>query len=358
MWNRQWAPYVPVAARRRQAKDMAAKMAKKGEKLSPVHITGRNIANTFWGKAWCENLECYQDFANRLPRGRTYARNGSIIDLQISAGIIKAMVSGSSVYKISIEIEKLPIRRWKALREDCAHSIHSLMDLLQGKFSDSVMQSLTEKDTGLFPAPKEIKMSCSCPDYAYMCKHLAAVLYGIGNRLDKQPELLFLLRNVNHQELIDDALSNQNLDTALTANAPENLGSSELSEIFGIELSSTDDQGTNAPSPAKKKAQPSKTKTKVIAGKVKLSQAVPKKSDLEVAQEEKQAPAIVSKVISVAKTKKSTVKIANKQELAAISGKSAESAKRTNNRSTVRGAKKTPPKTAAKRTGRAKAKVR
>src|SRR6202048_743999 len=93
-----WRPYVSVAERRRQAQREMAKLTKKGQTVSPVVIEGRTIVKTFWGKAWCENLERYSDFANRLPRGRTYVRNGSVIDLQITPGEIKAMVSGSEIY--------------------------------------------------------------------------------------------------------------------------------------------------------------------------------------------------------------------------------------------------------------------
>src|SRR6516165_2714205 len=93
-------PYVPVAQRRAQAAREVAKRQKKGQTVSPVVIEGRAIATTFWGKAWCDNLESYSDFANRLPRGRTYVRNGSVIDLQITPGQIKALVSGSEIYKV------------------------------------------------------------------------------------------------------------------------------------------------------------------------------------------------------------------------------------------------------------------
>ena len=205
-WYYDYKPYVPVAKRRAQAAREVAKRVKKGQAVSPVVIEGRAIVSTFWGKAWCTNLESYSDFENRLPRGRTYVRNGSVVDLKIEKGRIKALVSGSELYTIQIDIAALPEAAWQALKKQCAGKIGSLVELLQGKLSNAVMEAVTDRDEGLFPKPKEIKMRCSCPDYAGMCKHLAAVMYGVGNRLDSSPELLFELRGVDHQELIEQAI--------------------------------------------------------------------------------------------------------------------------------------------------------
>jgi uncharacterized Zn finger protein len=228
--------YVPVGLRKLQARKEAARRAKEqGRDLQPVKIKGRKIATTFWGKAWCDHLESYSDYANRLPRGRTYARNGSVVDLVITAGRIEAIVAGSDAYEIEILIDQLPAAKWKKLRGDCSASIDSLLDLLGGRFSDGIMERLTDRSNGLFPSPKEISMECSCPDWAGLCKHLAAVLYGVGAHLDAQPELLFLLRDVDHTELVSEAVSEGNLSTAFgepsTALAGEDLGA-----MFGIDL--------------------------------------------------------------------------------------------------------------------------
>ncbi|MGQ0635733.1 MAG: SWIM zinc finger family protein [Planctomycetaceae bacterium] len=232
-----WAPYVPVAKRRAQAAAYAKRLAQQhGRPLSPVKIDGRAIAKSFWGKAWCDNLEAYGDFANRLPRGRTYVRNGSVIDLEIAKGKITALVSGREVYKLTITIASLPRKVWQALQRDCADSISSLIDLLQGRFDRGVMERLARKDDGLFPKPNDIQMECSCPDYAGMCKHIAAVMYGVGARLDRSPELLFTLRNVDHLELVSQAVAGENLDRALATETPDSLRSDDLGEMFGIEL--------------------------------------------------------------------------------------------------------------------------
>ncbi len=232
----RWAPYVPVAQRRRKAEAMAKALARKGQALLPVNISGHAIATTFWGKNWCQHLERFSDFANRLPRGRTYARNGSIVDLQITSGEITAMVSGSKLYNIRMKITSLEKPRWKSVCQDCSESIHSLIDLMSGKLGNRVIERLTDKKRGVFPEPHEIKMSCTCPDYAGLCKHLAAVLYGVGHRLDTSPELLFLLRGVDQADLVAASLSSESLDIATGGGQSSGLASDDLSELFGIDL--------------------------------------------------------------------------------------------------------------------------
>jgi uncharacterized Zn finger protein len=231
----EWRPYVSVAERRRNAQREMAKLQKKGHPVSPVAIDGRAIARTFWGKAWCDNLERYSDYANRLPRGRTYVRNGSVVDLQVDAGRVAAFVSGSEIYRIAVDVAPVPKSRWGAICRDCAGAIDSLVELLQGRFSKGVMERLCRQKTGLFPSPDEIEFSCSCPDWASMCKHVAAVLYGIGARLDERPELLFKLRKVNEADLI--ARAAEGLPMAAKAPAAGKvLGEAGLSEMFGLEM--------------------------------------------------------------------------------------------------------------------------
>jgi len=241
-------PYVPVAKRRAQASAHAARLAKKEKRtLAPIERTGRRtIADSFWGKAWCDNLEAYSDFANRLPRGRTYVRNGSVIDLQIARGKVTALVSGSEIYRVTIDIRTLPAAVWAKIKDDCARSIDSLMDLLQGRFEEGIMQRLTQRDGGLFPKPAEIEMDCSCPDWAGMCKHVAVTLYGVGARLDTQPELLFTLRNVDHLDLIGRAVDAGNLERALKGQTDAALAGSDLGAIFGIELDTSNDAPAEA----------------------------------------------------------------------------------------------------------------
>jgi uncharacterized Zn finger protein len=230
-----WRPYVPVAERRRQAERKLAKLTKKGQSVSPVRIEGRTIAKSFWGQAWCSNLERYSDFENRLPRGRTYVRNGSVVDLQIGKGEVTARVAGSDLYNIKIAIAPVKGARWKAICRDCAGTIDSLVELLQGRLAKAVMDRVSRQGDGLFPAPGEIKLSCSCPDWADMCKHVAAALYGVGARLDEKPELLFVLRGVDENELIASA----GQDVALSKPAPgaaKVLEDRDVAALFGLEM--------------------------------------------------------------------------------------------------------------------------
>jgi uncharacterized Zn finger protein len=232
----QWKPYVSVAERRRKAERAAAHYRKKtGRTLSPVTAARGAIAKTFWGKAWCGNLERYSDYSNRLPRGRTYVRNGSVIDLRIAAGEVSAQVMGSDLYQITVDIAAVPKTQWHALGGDCAGSIDSLVELLQGRLSKGVMERICRPQTGLFPSPKEIEFNCSCPDWAAMCKHVAAVLYGVGARLDEQPELLFTLRKVDAKELVARAGAGLPLAKKAPA-AGKMLDQSKLAELFGIEM--------------------------------------------------------------------------------------------------------------------------
>jgi uncharacterized Zn finger protein len=232
-WGYGFRPYVPVAQRRAKAAREVAKRTKKGQEVTPVCIDGRAITSTFWGQAWCKNLESYSDFANRLPRGRTYVRNGSVVHLAIEKGRIKALVSGSELYEIKIDIAALPKQNWETLKKQCGGKVGTLVELLQGKLSKAVMELVTDRQQGLFPKPKEIEMRCSCPDYAGMCKHIAAVMYGVGNRLDSSPELLFVLRGVNHEELIEQAIPAAPVGTG--SNAPT-IATDKLGAIFDIEI--------------------------------------------------------------------------------------------------------------------------
>jgi uncharacterized Zn finger protein len=235
-WEWSFRPYVSAAEKRHRAKKALNALEKKGQKLNPVRVDGRTIARSFWGKAWCKNLESYSDYANRLPRGRTYLRNGSVVDLQVAPGVVNALVSGSSLYRITITIKPVIQVAWKALKTDCAGQVGSLMDLLQGKLSAQVMEIITRRETGLFPTPAEIGLDCTCPDWAGMCKHVAATLYGIGARLDQSPELLFVLRGADHFELVSEATESVTTQVSTFPDDSATLTAGDLEEVFGIEI--------------------------------------------------------------------------------------------------------------------------
>jgi len=249
----EWAPYVPVAERRRKAAGAMARLANKGQTISPVVVQGSTIATTAWGKAWCANMESYSDYANRLPRGRTYVRNGSVADLQITPGTVAAKVSGSSIYCTTITVKPVPKENWQQICAACAGGIDSLVELLQGRFSRSVMDRLCRQGDGLFPAPKDIRFDCSCPDSATLCKHVAAVLYGVGARLDSQPELLFTLRQVDPAELLSKAGSG--LVTAPAA-GERTLADDDLGALFGLEMDGSTATASAAPMQPRPAARP------------------------------------------------------------------------------------------------------
>ena len=253
----EWRRYVPVAARRAKARREMNKLRKKGKDIQPIEIEGRTIARSFWGKRWCEHLESFSDYANRLPRGRTYVRNGSVCHLAIQPGRIDAIVSGSELYDVTIRIDKLKAVVWKSVKTRCSGQIGSMLELLQGKLSQQVMGVVTDRDRGLFPKPGEIKLDCSCPDWATMCKHVASVLYGVGSRLDDRPESLFLLRGVDTAELIATEM-------ALPGDAASDdaLADDALAGIFGIDLDTGIDtdisSGDTSPPAPKARAKPRK----------------------------------------------------------------------------------------------------
>jgi uncharacterized Zn finger protein len=240
----EFRPYVPVAERRRQAQQTLKKLKKKGQTVAPVTIEGRTIAKSFWGKSWCDNLERYSDYESRLPRGRTYVRNGSVVDLQITKGEVSAFVAGSELYKIKISIAPVKASRWKSVCRDCGGGIDSLVELLQGRLAKSVMDRVCREGDGLFPSPDEIQLSCSCPDWADMCKHVAAALYGVGARLDEEPQLLFVLRGVDENELFAGVGEDMSLSKAAPS-AANVLDDSDVAALFGLEMADT--VGSRAP---------------------------------------------------------------------------------------------------------------
>jgi uncharacterized Zn finger protein len=303
-----WRPYVSVAERRAKAARELSKLAKKtGRAASPVVLDGRKIAATFWGKAWCDNLEAYSDFANRLPRGRTYVRNGSVVDLQINKGNVTALVSGSELYKIEIKIKPLAPTLWKSIQTECAGKIDSLMELLQGKLSSAVMQIVTRHERGLFPTPKEIDLDCSCPDWADLCKHVAASLYGVGAKLDQNPALLFLLRGVDAADLISKASAAEAVrqTTGAAGTAPA-MSDSEVSDVFGIELAPA--SASSVPTvelPASPSPTPAPAPTRVPKRKVSRKQKVQRR--LSSAARSRIAAAMKARWAKLSRTPKAKV---------------------------------------------------
>ncbi|WP_165068784.1 hypothetical protein [Desulfovibrio sp. ZJ200] len=222
--------YVSVQEKRKKAEKMLARLHAKGMQPQPVGAFTGALAKTFWGKSWCFNLERYADFANRLPRGRGYVRHGCICHLEIAVGEVRAKVLGNSLYNVTVHIAPLPATRWQALRAGCAGRIATLIELLRGKLSGEVMAIMCDPEAGMFPSPKEILFSCSCPDSARMCKHVAAALYGVGRRLDTVPEQLFTLRGVDASGLLPSTLH------VAPTHMADTLQVEDMGTLFGIDL--------------------------------------------------------------------------------------------------------------------------
>ena len=243
--------------------------------MAPVTIKGRAIATTFWGQAWCDNMESYRDYENRLPRGRTYVRNGSVVDLQIAPGRVTAVVSGSELYDVTVTIKETPPAHWRSICADCAGGIDSLVELLQGRLSKGVMERLCRQQGGLFPRPSDIRFSCTCPDHALMCKHVAAVLYGVGARLDRQPELLFRLRAVDENDLV----AHVDTDLPMSKRGPSALrvlDTDDVSALFGLDMVVPEELAPPKPSEKPKVRRVSSTASKPEGGASAANPIIPR----------------------------------------------------------------------------------
>lgn len=279
--RRYWDAFAQPSTHMVGARALEAKLALKaeGRELSPVEpVRGQRIATTFWGQAWCRNLTRYSDYENRMPRGRSYVRHGSVVHLEVKPGEIHALVSGSDLYRVTIRIEPLARKQWDAILGQCAGEIEDLVFLLRGEPPERVMEIVTRPGDGLFPTPKEIELDCSCPDWADMCKHAAAVLYGVGVRLDHDPEQLFLLRSVDPNDLVSA------VPDAAGPDEDDALAGEDLSALFGIRLEE-DDSGiatsgarSSGAGVRRKAARKKVTRKKAARKKVTRKKAVRKKS--------------------------------------------------------------------------------
>jgi uncharacterized Zn finger protein len=248
--------YVSAAEKRAKAQKSLNKLKKDNPRIEPILIEGRTLAKSWWGKSWNRNLERYADYSNRIGRGRSYVLNGAVLDLQIGSGKVDALVQGttSQPYKVTIRIKPIAKEKWDTMKLASSGKLDSLQELLAGKFPEALGEIFMAKSEGLFPSPDEIEFSCSCPDWAYMCKHVAATLYGVGARLDQDPGLFFKLRQVEMADLISRAVEDR--AHALLKVAQKKTGRimdiSNAAEVFGIDMEMGDEsqaaKETKAPS--------------------------------------------------------------------------------------------------------------
>ena len=260
--------YVTVAEKKAKAKRKLKQLKKKNPGIKPVEIEGRTIAKTWWGKSWNLNLERYADYSNRIGRGRSYVRHGAVLDLQILSGRVEALVqgSGSRPYSVSIAIKPMDKKNWRNIKAVCTDKLDSLQELLAGKFPKDLADTFMAQGVGLFPSPEEIEFSCSCPDWAYMCKHVAAALYGIGARLDEDPGLFFKLRKAKIEDLVTGAVkgSTRKLLEKTKKKTKRVIADSDLADLFGIDMEGSEN-------PGRKKTKTAKKNTKVKPGKQKIT---------------------------------------------------------------------------------------
>lgn len=234
----EYYDYKPISKTKADSAKALEKLMKQNPNTSPVIIEGRKIANTWWGSAWNNNLESYADYSNRIGRGKSYVKSGMVLDLQIEAGVVTGLVLGSrkSPYHITVKIDKIPDKKWNKIVEQCSHKIASMAELVEGKFPNEFAELFLQQGQGLFPSLKEIRFDCSCPDWADMCKHVAAVLYGIGARFDNDPMLFFKLRDIDFTKLLKKSID-EKIDCMLK-NADKKskrvIDDADISELFGV----------------------------------------------------------------------------------------------------------------------------
>ena len=302
--------YVSVGEKQQRSKKKLEQLKKKNKNIAPIIIEGRTLAHTWWGKAWNKNLEGYADYSNRIGRGRSYVRCGSVLDLQINEGEIKSLVQGSESkpYSIVIKIKALEKSVWKKIKGVCKGKLDSLQELLVGKFPKVLGEIFMAHGNGLFPAPKEIDFDCSCPDWASMCKHVAAALYGVGARLDEDPNLFFTLRKIEINDLITETVKDKTKDLLTKAKKKSGriIEDQDLSSVFGIELDSVS-------KPAKKAKAKAKTDQKEKIPKAKKSPLKTKKAPVKSKKPTSRKPAKkTTKSIGKTPTKKAPTKTTKK----------------------------------------------
>jgi uncharacterized Zn finger protein len=250
--------YVSVAEKKAKAEKKLKQLRKKNPDIQPVVIEDNILARTWWGKSWNQNLERYADYANRIGRGRSYVRHGAVLDLKIDTGKVTALVQGSTSrpYEVEIKIQAISQANWSAIKKQCEGQLKSLQDLLAGKFPKILADIFFAKEKGLFPSPQAISFACSCPDWASMCKHVAAALYGIGARFDEDPSLFFKLRGVDTGDLIARAVKDktEELLAKTKTKSAKVIADADLADIFGIDLDNKPDFAGNGTTAVSKKS--------------------------------------------------------------------------------------------------------
>ncbi|MEA1923287.1 MAG: hypothetical protein U9N63_11605 [Pseudomonadota bacterium] len=287
-----------MAEKKAKAAKKLKQLKKKRPDIKPVVINGNTLARTWWGKSWNKNLERYADFSNRIGRGRSYLRHGAVLDLKIEPGKVISLVQGSTAKPYAIEITIKPISPalWASIKNQCQGELKSLQDLLAGRFPKELGEIFFAQGEGLFPVPKEISFDCSCPDWASMCKHVAATLYGVGARFDEDPALFFKLRGADTKDLISRAIKDKT-DELLKKTRKKSakvIEDADLSDIFGIEM---DKQPNFSKKPTKSIDPPAKRSSKTIDPSLKQKKQKKVISQQKIPKTKKTTTGLVAELI-------------------------------------------------------------
>ncbi|MBU1055694.1 MAG: hypothetical protein KKC46_17990 [Proteobacteria bacterium] len=328
---RYYPRYVSVGEKKEKAQKQLKKLMAKNPNITPVVIEGSALATTWWGKSWNRNLERYADYSNRIGRGRSYVRIGAVLDIKINSGKVEAIVQGTRTkpYDVAIKIKEISPLIWNRIKAAASKQLDSLQDLLAGKFPKALGEIFMEKNNGLFPSPEEIEFECSCPDWASMCKHVAATLYAVGARLDKDPGLFFKLRQVEISDLISHVVKDRtnNLLLAAEKKTERVIEDSALEDLFGIDMETeTVAEITSAYIPAKKKQASKPEKKPVVSPKIKKTSNViqfPGKAPVPVKKITKESDS--ARILKIVKRAKDGVDIATLKRKTGIEDKKVRS---------------------------------
>ena len=214
-----------------------------------VKIDGKVISSSWWGQMWCRNIENYSNIRNRLERGRTYIRQNTVKSLSISNNCAESQVQGHSKepYRVIINIKTIEKSKYDNILNKCENSVDNLESLMTGSFPKEYQQFFTDEEYGLFPKSNEIDYNCTCLDYEknmHMCKHIAATMYAIGNKLDNDPLIFFKLRGIDISEFSNKILKKETEFVWNNINGESNrkINSNDISFLFGVDCDEIDDE--------------------------------------------------------------------------------------------------------------------
>lgn len=228
-YDDEYPRYVSAAERKEKSEKLIKKL-QTSQNLNPIVVKAKSIATSFWGKSWCRHLSTYEYYTARLSRGRSYLRSGTVVDLQISEGLVQAQVLGTSLYQVNIRFENLDPELWSEFVQKTSGEIDSLLDLLAGNLPEKITEVMCDPFSGFFPDESKIRFSCTCLDDADLCKHVAAALYGVAIRFDEDAKLFFILRGVDPSDLLKQATKDFSSPQA------EDISKEDLSDLFQIDL--------------------------------------------------------------------------------------------------------------------------